>query len=894
MWHQLGESDGKVTPRPSGPRPGLGFVDGWHDFADRPALITEQGCLTYAELAARVAVEQNTFGSTRRLVLVELHNTVAAIVSYLAALRAGHVVLVAADEGARESLVAAYDPDVVAGPDPEHGWRIVDRRGATRHDLYPDLALLLSTSGSTGSPKLARLSYENLDSNANAIAQYLAIAGSDRAITSLPLSYCYGLSVLHSHLARGAAVVVTEHSVLDPQFWDLARTAGATAFAGVPYTFELLERIGFADLDLPDLRYVTQAGGKLDAERARRFVELGRRRGWDFVIMYGQTEATARMAYLPAGRALDAPETIGQPIPGGRFTIDDDGELVYHGPNVMLGYARTPDDLALGRTVDCLRTGDLARLRPDGLYEIVGRRSRFLKLCGLRVDLDQVEQALLAAGISALCAGDDTGMVVAVAKGTPDPAAAVCARVGLPASAVRTVVLDELPRNANGKADYPAVLRCAAEPSGRVESAAGAGAVRALYREILRTDEVQATDSFVSLGGDSLSFIETSRRLEQLLGTLPASWYLSTVEELESLARGRPRGLFGWMETSVVLRAVAIVLVCANHVGLTHVFGGAHVLLAVAGYSFARFQLNALASSGRIGPLFRSIARIAVPSVAVIALAYLVTHDYDVWNLLLVEHLFAPDGPELGADGWDPVWNYWFVEALVAALVVCAVLLAIPAVRRLERLRPFGFAVVVLGVCLVLRFHNFVTFTYGAAMDLYRPLTTAWLFAAGWAAARAAGTGQRLLVTVAALGGALLPGFSDGDLGRKLIVAAGLLLLIWVTRLPMPVGLRRVTAVLAAASLWIYLTQPITFFLLEWGQSLVEGPSTGTESGPGAAGSEILHDLRLAVATAVALAVGVLAWTAYERGLRYFARFRARPEPTPHRTARRRSPATER
>ena len=401
----------------------LSFVDGWDAHADRPALITDRETVSYGELEARVAAAMELVGFERRLVLIELQNTVSAIVGYLAALRAGHVVLIASDMGTRESLVEIYDPDVVVGPDANDMWQVTERRAGTRHDLHPDLALLVSTSGSTGSPKLVRLSYENLDSNARSIGEYLAIGETDRAMTSLPLSYCYGLSVLHSHLTRGAAAIVTGLSVVDPGFWNLARTAKATAFAGVPYTFELLDRVGFADLDLPSLRYITQAGGKLSADRVQRFAELGRRQGWDLIVMYGATEATARMAYLPIDRLLDAPQAVGVPIPGGRFTIDDEGELIYHGPNVMLGYAQSPEDFALGRTIDYLCTGDLARRRPDGLYEIVGRRSRFLKLFGLRVDLDQLEHRLRLDGIQALCTGDDTGLIVAVAKGTPDPAA---------------------------------------------------------------------------------------------------------------------------------------------------------------------------------------------------------------------------------------------------------------------------------------------------------------------------------------------------------------------------------------------------------------------------------------------------------------------------------------
>ncbi len=224
-------------------------------------------------------------------------NTVDALVVYLAALAAGHPVLLAPHDRPDflRSLTDAYDPDVVAFPD----GTLDERRAGSAHTLHPDLALLLSTSGSTGSPKLVRLSHENLRSNAESIAAYLDIRPGDRAATTLPMHYCYGLSVVNSHLLRGAGLILTDLSVADDRFWALFRDARGTALAGVPYTFELLDRVGFADMRLPSLRYVTQAGGRLPADRVARYAALGRRRGWDLVVMYGQTEATARMAYLP-------------------------------------------------------------------------------------------------------------------------------------------------------------------------------------------------------------------------------------------------------------------------------------------------------------------------------------------------------------------------------------------------------------------------------------------------------------------------------------------------------------------------------------------------------------------------------------------------------------------
>src|SRR6478752_960713 len=231
---------------------------------DSPAILSDSLAMTYRELADRVDAFARRLGTTRRLVALSAANDVDSLVAYLAALVGGHpLILLPEDKPAGlDSLIAAYDPDVVLRSGSGH-MVLEERRPGTRHELHPDLALLLSTSGSTGSPKLVRLSHANLQSNAESIAEYLDISPGDRAATTLPMSYCYGLSVINSYLLRGAGLVLTGLSVVDPCFWELFRRRGATSFAAVPYTFELLERAGFADMELPSLRYVTQAGGRL-------------------------------------------------------------------------------------------------------------------------------------------------------------------------------------------------------------------------------------------------------------------------------------------------------------------------------------------------------------------------------------------------------------------------------------------------------------------------------------------------------------------------------------------------------------------------------------------------------------------------------------------------------
>ncbi|MCU1431645.1 MAG: AMP-dependent synthetase and ligase [Actinotalea sp.] len=804
------------------------FVARLAEHGTATALVTADRSMSYAELAAAVERTAPALGAGRRLVLVAGANRVDVVVHYLAALHAGHPVLLVPEHGpALDTLVARYDPDVVVRPSAAGDVVVQERRSGTAHSLHPDLALLLSTSGSTGSPRLVRLSHENLQTNAESIAEALAILPSDRAATTVPLHYCYGLSVLHSHLERGAAVLLTDLSVVDTCFWDLFRRERGTALAGVPYTFELLDRVGFAEMDLPHLRRVTQAGGRMEPPTVRRFAELGGRRGWDLVVMYGQTEATARMAYLPPHLAAGHPEAIGRAVPGGSLrlrpapesTEPGVGELVYAGPNVMLGYADGPADLALGRSVTELATGDLGRITADGLVEVVGRRSRFIKALGLRIDLDEVERTLAGLGMVASCAGEDERVVVALAGEELSPAPVqrwLSDRLGLPSACVQVVTVPDLPRLANGKPDRRAVLALApdrvgvpgARPVGRADPAAPAATasaedLRALYAEVLDRPEADLDSTFVGLGGDSLSYVEMSLRLEESLGHLPAGWHTTPVRDLVPRAPGSRRRRLGTdLEMSVALRALAIVLVVATHANVLSVVGGAHLLLGVAGFNFGRFQVGAPDRSHRLRSVGASIARLVVPSIVWIAGAAAVTGMYTPATALLLTNV-------LGPDRWGVQWHFWFLEAVLHIVVAVTALLTIPVVDRLERRSPFGVALAVLAVGLVFRFEVLVMET---GPRIQTPHNVLWLFALGWAASRASSLWQRLVVSGVAV--VVVPGFFDNP-SREAIVIGALCLLVWVTSVPCPRRVARAAGVLASSSLYVYVTHWVVYPHLE-------------------------------------------------------------------------------
>ncbi|WP_432945680.1 AMP-binding protein [Kribbella sp. CA-253562] len=783
------------------------------DTADplHPALIDSDGDLTYGELADRVAAlaaELPAVHTGRRLVHVPLAPRRDLVLAYLAVLSAGHVALVTPPE--HEPITAVYPPDLWLRPD--GSFTPASRRADSepRHVLHPDLALLLSTSGSTGSPKLVRLSHANLVSNADAIAAALSLTAADRAVTSLPLHYCFGLSVLHAQLRAGAATVLRPGSVTDSDFTTDVRRHRVTLLAATPHLVDLLDVQGVLN-DLPSLRLLAQAGGALPPARVSDLAARGRAAGWGLAVMYGQTEATARMAVLPPELAERHPDAVGWPIAGSTFRLEptdvetgDDarrgqvGELVFAGPGVMLGYAEHPDDLALGRMHSELRTGDLARIDADGLVRIVGRRSDFLKVMGIRIDLGQVERTLRNQGVPCCVTGTDDSLQVTYRTGAQAPdevrdRAAAASGLGRAAVSVRGV--DDLPVLPNGKPDRRrcAELHTTSSPGHARKDGAVLDAVVDVLSPLVGRRIVELDRSFAELGGDSFSHVRASVGLTRLLGDLPPDWHHRPVRDLVALAdRGRRRRpLFQQVETTVLLRGVAVVTICGSHVGLFRLAGGAHILLAVAGFLFARYVLAAPDTVDRVRRTARVAAAVAIPAVAVAAVMLFGFRTAHWSNVALVHWLARPQDINI----------FWFVEALLVVMWATVAILAMPRLRAAYAADPWRFAMIGLVVLLVPRY-LVLALLGGPLRGL--PGTVAWLFVAGIAMA-VADTRTRRVIAAAVPVAAAIGFFPDGD--RNLAVMAGLTLLALVPALPVPAVLVRPLALLAAASLHIYLVQ---------------------------------------------------------------------------------------
>lgn len=452
-------------------------------FADAPAIIepSMQRSWTYRALAGDVAAGANRLrGTGKSLILLCAHNGAEFVLAYLSALQAGNAVMLVAparNHGQVVALAETYAPETilssVAMP-PELLTRYqtdgelfgLPRLSRTAEIVapppHPELALVLPTSGTSARPKMVRLSVTNIVANAHQIAQGLGLAPSSRAATSLPLSYVFGLSVLNSHLACGGSLVLTAGSIVEPEFWRTVQDHRVTTLAGVSMTFDLLRRIRFDRRCAPALGQMLHAGGRISADMLA-WIAAHLSPEIDVRHMYGMTEAAGRMCIPGPGLISSKPGSVGRPVPSASIRISAESEIIFSGPNVMLGYADTRSDLAKGDDLrGVLHTGDVGFADADGDIFITGRTSRVFKLFGRRHSLDDLEERFSDLAIVAAVSQDGT-IRIHYSEGDATLLKARISEVarsfGLPAAALKLALTAELPRNPYGKIAYDRLPR---------------------------------------------------------------------------------------------------------------------------------------------------------------------------------------------------------------------------------------------------------------------------------------------------------------------------------------------------------------------------------------------------------------------------------------------------
>jgi acyl-CoA synthetase (AMP-forming)/AMP-acid ligase II len=406
----------------------------------------------------------------KRLAFLYIDNSITAITVLLSFLKSTHALVLlspALSDTLKIELEEHYKPTYIYDTTRTNidGYKsniatgLWQNVGEVDYAIHPEIKVLLSTSGTTGSPKFVKLSEANLWSNAISIASYLPINDADVAPLNLPVYYSYGLSVFTSNAIKGGAIVCTNTDVLSKIFWDQMQHFGFTSIAGVPFVYEMLNRIGFTKKQYPSLKYFTQAGGRLQEPLVIKFAAYAKENDLSFYVMYGQTEATARMSYLPPTETFLKATSIGIAIPGGKFEIEaETNELKYQGENVFGGYVTSLQDLESYEQEPWLHTGDQAKMDADGFVYITGRMKRFVKLFGNRINLDEVESILakqLNTMVYTIGVEDKSMLLIGTDESILKHGAAyVVKELKLHPTVVKTFVCDTVPLTANGKPDY--------------------------------------------------------------------------------------------------------------------------------------------------------------------------------------------------------------------------------------------------------------------------------------------------------------------------------------------------------------------------------------------------------------------------------------------------------
>jgi acyl-CoA synthetase (AMP-forming)/AMP-acid ligase II len=445
------------------------------------ALVTpEMDEISYQDLVSKINKFSSNLEPEKHIALCIATSCPEFIVSYLGFLNSGIVPLLLYERLNNYLLkkyIETYTPKYLWLPknitlnDSEYRVQIESknsqlykRKTKFSLDIHTDLATLATTSGSTGSKKLVRQTRQNLESNAHGIKNALQLQKSLSTITTLPLNYTFGISIIHSHFLAGATIHLTNFSIAQKQFWELVKESDIGIIYGVPVTFDIFRKLKIDKLELPKLKAFAQAGGKLTQNTREYILRYCQQNYKSFHIMYGQAEATTRISSFDLVKKPEKFESVGKPLMDCHLSVSKSSEVasksevIFYGPNVCMGYANTRRDLNLGDQWNGeLRTGDLGYLDNDGYLYITGRLKRMIKIFGHSVSLDQLEETLQKEfGINIACLQKNDVLLVFTERPASKAqiVSAISSRTGLSSSEFKIAEISTLPRTDTGKKNY--------------------------------------------------------------------------------------------------------------------------------------------------------------------------------------------------------------------------------------------------------------------------------------------------------------------------------------------------------------------------------------------------------------------------------------------------------
>ena len=680
-------------------------------------------------------------------------------------------------------------------------------------------AVISFTSGTEGKPKAIVLSHANLADTAGRIISVMGMTSEIREYVGVPVTYSFGMGRFRAICAVGGSAYLSPRGFDPLELVRMLEAGEVNALSAVPTLLRILldspEVIGAAGRKL---RWMEIGSQYMSASEKRRIRELFPNAR--IVQHYGLTEAS-RSTFLDVSHATDeALESVGRPQGSVEIGFDNQQRIRIRGPHVARWRVDEAGLHALCDADGWLQTNDLGRMR-DGYLFFDGRADDLINCGGIKVVPDVLEEKIRAR------LGAGSRIAVARVKDAARGEAVLVVTEGSQAELQRlkeaaTSAMDELgvaaagslhlrqvaaiPVTATGKprrrelsADFEAAQESAAPGASPASPADESGNVRAVFQRVFPGTNVKPGDTFESLGGDSLRYIQFSMQFERRFGALPEQWQCLTVAQLQQRSESATDSMWRRLEPGTLMRAIAIVFIVARHTSAfvySVNFGAGILLFTLGGYALGRFQLPEVLRTGSVRSLLGTALLVAIPTVLVTAVSQVVTHTFVPLQYLLLSNFLDPLDPYRMRGV-----SFYFAEIYFQLFLLAALLFSFARVRALFRSHPLISALALVAVAYGLKI------LIGALWDanyLFNrvPQFYGWFFCLGILVGTVKTLPQRLLAfAIIAASGDLIWGFEASDL----LFVGGLGLVLFVPSIPMPAIIKTVIGEIAAASIFIYL-----------------------------------------------------------------------------------------